>query len=83
VVWTAATQFADGTLDVDRDPPTVNIDGLIWEHGLSSAQAPELAATLIEAADEVDGWAAPLEDAQPAAVAATWAPGGIWKKCRA
>ena len=56
VVWTAATQFADGALDVDRDPPTVSIDGLIWEHGLTSGQARELAATLIEASDELDGW---------------------------
>jgi hypothetical protein len=34
----------------------VNIDGLIWEHGLTSVQARELAVTLIEAADELDGW---------------------------
>jgi hypothetical protein len=55
-VWTSATQFANGALDVDRDPPTVNVDGLSWEYGLSSGQARELAAVLVESADELDRW---------------------------
>jgi hypothetical protein len=48
VVWWDTTQFADGTLDIDGDPPTVRVDKLCWEHGLSSAQARELATVLIE-----------------------------------
>jgi len=56
LVWCDATQFADGTLNVDTDPPTVRVDKLCWEHGLSSAQARELAAVLIEGADEIDRW---------------------------
>lgn len=57
-VWTTATQLADGRIDADREPPTVNIDGICWESGLSSVQARELAAVILECADEVDGWAA-------------------------
>jgi hypothetical protein len=57
VIWWDATQFADGSIDVDRDPPTVRVDGLAWEHGLSSEQARVLAAVLIEGADEIDRWA--------------------------
>jgi hypothetical protein len=49
VVWWDATQFADGTLDIEGNPPTVRVADLIWERGLSSAQARELAAVPIEA----------------------------------
>ena len=38
----------------EGDPPTVRVDGLNWEHGLSSTQARELAAVLIEGANEID-----------------------------
>jgi hypothetical protein len=41
-------------LSVDSDPPTVRVGGLIWEHGLSGVQARELAAVMIECADELD-----------------------------
>jgi hypothetical protein len=58
VVWWDATQFADGTLDIEGNPPTVRVADLIWERGLSSAQARELAAVSIEGADAVDRWAA-------------------------
>jgi hypothetical protein len=56
-VWTTATQFADGNLDVRREPPSVNVDGLCWEEGLDSVQARELAQVLIECAHEIDRWA--------------------------
>ena len=57
-VWWDATQFADGSIEVDRDPPTVRVDGLIWERGLTGAQARELADLLIGGADEIDRWVA-------------------------
>jgi hypothetical protein len=44
VVWTAAPQLADGSLDIDREPPAVHVD-IAWERSLTSAQARELAAT--------------------------------------
>jgi hypothetical protein len=34
----------------------MRVDGLMWERGLTSAQARELAALLIEGADEIDRW---------------------------
>jgi hypothetical protein len=58
-VWWDASQFADDTLDIEGDPPTVRVDGLIWERGLSSTQARELAAVLTEGADEIARWFAP------------------------
>lgn len=30
---------------------------IVWERGLTGAQARELAAVLVEAADEIDRWA--------------------------
>lgn len=56
-VWTTAGQTADGSIDVDQEPPTIRID-ILWECGLTSVQARELAAVLIEGADELDLWAA-------------------------
>ncbi|WP_261887546.1 DUF6907 domain-containing protein, partial [Mycobacterium marinum] len=54
-VWTAAVQYDDGTLDQDAlDRPNVWIQA--HQEGLSSAQARELAAALLSAADELDGW---------------------------
>ena len=44
--------------DVDRDPPTVSVNGMLSERGLSSAQARELAAVLTDGADEIDQWVA-------------------------
>jgi hypothetical protein len=59
IVWTAAEQFADGSIDVDGEVEAPNV--LVENHaarGMTSDQARELAAVLIEAADEIDGWAA-------------------------
>jgi len=58
-VWTSANQFADGTLDDGSrsEPPSVHLN--VWAStGMNSDQARILAAVLIEAADEIDGWAA-------------------------
>jgi hypothetical protein len=54
-VWTSAIQWADGGIAQQPDPPRVHIGGDIE---LSSDQARELAAALLEAADEIDQWAA-------------------------
>jgi hypothetical protein len=62
IVWTSALQRQDGSLDVDRDPPTVNLGAVSWERGLTAGQARELAALLVEAADEIDGWVAANAD---------------------
>jgi hypothetical protein len=56
-VWTTAGQSADGCIDVDQEPPTIRID-ILWERGLTSGQARELAAVLIEGADQIDRWVA-------------------------
>jgi len=58
-VWTSANQFADGTLDDGSrtEPPTVHLE-VGASTGMNSDQAGILAAVLIEAADEIDGWAA-------------------------
>ncbi|WP_157118283.1 hypothetical protein [Mycobacterium sherrisii] len=55
-VLAGAYQFADGSLDLGGKigVPTVAIDG--DADRLSVQQARELAAALIEAADEVEGW---------------------------
>jgi hypothetical protein len=58
-VWTSANQFADGTLDDGSrtEPPSVHLT--VWAcTGMNSDQAKILAAVLLEAAAEVDGWAA-------------------------
>jgi hypothetical protein len=55
-VQPTAIQFADGRVDGGsvHEPPHV----YLRDDALSAAQARELAALLIEAADEVDGWLA-------------------------
>jgi hypothetical protein len=54
-VQTSALQYADGSFNCTDDPPRVSLD-IHYDHGLTSAQARALAATLVDAADEVDGW---------------------------
>ena len=53
-VQTSAIQFSDGRIDDGsvHEPPHV----YLRDDALTTTQARELAATLIEAADEVDGW---------------------------
>jgi hypothetical protein len=54
-VWTSAIQWADGGIAQQQpEPPRVHIGG---EIELSSDQARELAAVLLDAADEIDRWA--------------------------
>jgi hypothetical protein len=53
---TSALQWADGSINTTDDPPRVSID-IYYDDGLTSAQARDLAASLIEAADEIDRWA--------------------------
>jgi hypothetical protein len=55
-VQPTAVQFSDGRVDdgSQHEPPHV----YLGDEALTTTQARELAATLIEAADEVDGWAA-------------------------
>jgi hypothetical protein len=55
-VQATAVQFSDGRIDDGsvHEPPHV----YLGDDALSSSQARELAAALIETADEVDGWAA-------------------------
>jgi hypothetical protein len=54
-VQPTAIQFSDGRVDDGsvHEPPHV----YLADNALSSSQARELAAVLIETADEVDGWA--------------------------
>ena len=54
-VQATAIQFADGSIDDGsmHEPPHV----YLGDDGLTSVQARELAAALIETADEVDRWA--------------------------
>lgn len=54
----SAVQWADGTVDEGRiEEPRIYVLDLDW-NPLNSDQARELAAALLEAAAEVDGWAA-------------------------
>jgi hypothetical protein len=55
-VQPTAVQFSDGRVDDGsaHEPPQVYLN----DYGLTSAQARELAAVLVDAADEVDGWLA-------------------------
>jgi hypothetical protein len=55
-VQATAVQFSDGRIDDGsvHEPPSI----YLGDDGLTTAQARELAATLIEAADKVDGWLA-------------------------
>ena len=59
LVWSYVRQFADGTVDdgTFREAPGVSVD-VQWERGLSIPQARELAAAILAAAEEVDGWVA-------------------------
>src|SRR5271166_6481833 len=52
VVHTVAVQFADGRIEDGRIKAATVYSG----RGLTSAQARELAAALLEAADQLDGW---------------------------
>ena len=65
VVQTSAIQFADGRIDDGGIvAPSVMICHAGYNgRGLSSTQARELAAVLLEAADELDGW---IESSQAA-----------------
>jgi hypothetical protein len=65
VVQTSAIQFADGRIDDGGIvAPSVTISHACYNgRGLSSTQARELAARLLEAADELDGW---IESSQAA-----------------
>jgi hypothetical protein len=51
----SGVQFADGSIEC---PSVYIIDGENWLSPLNSDQARELAAVLLEAAAELDGWAA-------------------------
>jgi hypothetical protein len=64
-VQTSAIQFADGRIDDGRiKAPTLTISHAGYNgRGLSSTQARELAARLLEAADELDGWIEPSQAA--------------------
>jgi hypothetical protein len=53
VVHSVAIQFADGRIDDGRIKAATVYSG----RGLSSTQARELAAALLEAADDLDRWA--------------------------
>jgi hypothetical protein len=59
IVGTTAIQFSDGRINDRRvhEDPHVYVE-TNSDKGLSSEQARELAALLIEAADEVDRWSA-------------------------
>ena len=65
VVQTAVIQFADGRIDDGRiKAPNVTISHACYNgRRLSSTQARELAARVLEAADELDGW---IESSQAA-----------------
>ena len=54
-VGTTCCQFPDGSLDLVECPPAVHVN-TFTDNGITSAQARQLAAELIEAAEEVDGW---------------------------
>ncbi|GJN99095.1 hypothetical protein NJB1907f44_48880 [Mycobacterium marinum] len=54
VVWASAVQRADASIENGIDTPAIQIDGST--DALNSDQARELAAALLQAADEIDGW---------------------------
>ena len=56
-MWTTATQYADGSIDIDSEPPTVNLQ-VSWDKGLTSDQARELSALVLKAAADIDRWVA-------------------------
>ena len=56
-VWSTAVQWSNGIIDDGRvEAPSIFVDIDCWENGLTSAQARELAAVLLECADKIDGW---------------------------
>jgi hypothetical protein len=55
VVHTVAIQFADGRIENGRIKAATVYSG----RGLSTTQARELAAALLKAADQLDGWIEP------------------------
>jgi hypothetical protein len=57
-VHTVAIQFADGRIAAGRIRAAIVYSG----QGLSSTQARELAAALLEAADQLDRWIEPPEE---------------------
>jgi len=68
-VSSMAVQWADGRVDDGQiEPPHVYVSDL-GDNGLTSTQGRELAAALLEAADEIDGWAG--RPGNPAAALAT------------
>jgi hypothetical protein len=56
-VRTTGMQLSDGSVDNGEDAPTIHIYVALGGD-LSSEQVRKLATTLIEAADEIDRWAA-------------------------
>ncbi|MBY0442052.1 MAG: hypothetical protein K2Q25_07975 [Mycobacteriaceae bacterium] len=60
VVTVQAVRWADGSLDREGvvRMPSIEVDSP-HEPGLTAAQARALAALLVQAADELDGWLAP------------------------
>jgi hypothetical protein len=58
-VSTSAVQWADGSIDDGRvEAPHIYVEALGESNPLNSDQARELAAVLLVAAAEVDGWMA-------------------------
>jgi hypothetical protein len=57
-VLTAAVQWADGGIDVEGRVGVPNVTAVFdsFNDLLNSAQARQLAAALLAAADEIDGW---------------------------
>lgn len=55
VVYASGVQCIDGTVSTD-DAPMVWVQGGSDERGLTGAQARDLAAVLIQAADIIDRW---------------------------
>jgi hypothetical protein len=49
-------QYADGTINNDDDPPQISVH--TYTESIGSGQARQLAAALLEVADEIDGWVA-------------------------
>jgi hypothetical protein len=55
-VRTLGIQFPDGSVDTDENPPSIDVC-TYTDAGLTAEQARALAALLVEAADQIDGWA--------------------------
>jgi hypothetical protein len=52
-VYAEAVQYADGSLGDGREAPGIKVE-FLEDDGISAGQARELAAALLEAADETD-----------------------------